>query len=93
LAWIRADLEKLNDGLLRNESATGSIFVQRVARLYERTEHGGINIPTVFLVKPDQKRYWLKSRALDDAAPKATIARHGQFLHQHGLFMHHADQI
>lgn len=65
LLWER--LEKLNENMLRNESSTGNIFVQRVARLYERTDQGGISVPTVYLVKPDQRRYWLKSRALDDA--------------------------
>ncbi|MCC0807652.1 N-6 DNA methylase [Methylobacterium sp. W2] len=40
----------------------GGIFNQRVVRIYD-VEDG---VPTVFIVKPDQKRFWTRSTALQD---------------------------
>jgi len=45
----------------------GSIFYQRVARLYDTMSIGGRKVPTVFIVKPDQVRYWTRSMAMRDA--------------------------
>ena len=47
---------------------TGSLLDHRVARVYEA--NGGV--PTVFLVKPDQRRFWTRSMALQDADEVAT---------------------
>lgn len=56
-------LRELNDKFMQKESATGNIFYQRVVRIYDNNE----GVPTVYLIKPDQKRYWLRSQALRDA--------------------------
>ena len=40
----------------------GGIFNQRVVRIYD-VENG---VPAVFIVKPDQKRFWTRSTALQD---------------------------
>lgn len=47
---------------------TSGLGFQRVARLFitHQTENG-IKIPTVFYLKPDQRRYWTRSQALRDA--------------------------
>jgi type I restriction-modification system DNA methylase subunit len=59
--WDR--LNKLNESLMENESESGNIFYQRVVRIYSN-ENG---IPTIYFIKPDQKRYWLRSQAVNDA--------------------------
>ena len=56
-------LHKLDKKVMQNESETGNIFYQRVVRIYDNDE----GIPTIYLIKPDQKRYWLRSQALRDA--------------------------
>ena len=49
----------------------GSIYYKRVSRVYMNipVTHHGIkrNIPTVFLIKPNQIRYWTRSMAMRDA--------------------------
>jgi hypothetical protein len=57
------ELEKLNRVWLRRSDRTSSVFYQRVARVYVAGQHG----PTVFLIKPDRRRYWTRSVALRDA--------------------------
>jgi N-6 DNA Methylase len=59
--WKR--LNTLNEKFMQNESENGNIYYQRVVRIYANDD----GIPTVYLIKPDQKRYWLKSQALRDA--------------------------
>jgi hypothetical protein len=39
----------------------------RVLRLYDTVAAEGKRIPTVFLVKPDQVRYWTRTMAMRDA--------------------------
>lgn len=56
-------LQKLNETFMQNESENENIYYQRVVRVYSN-ENG---IPTIYLIKPDQKRYWLRSQALNDA--------------------------
>ena len=61
-------MDKLNKMLLeREDTESGGIFYQRVAKVYASVELNGINIPTVYLVKPDKVRYWTRSMALRDA--------------------------
>ena len=43
------------------------IRFRRVARVFDILEEQGERIPTVFIVKPDQARYWSRSIALRDA--------------------------
>jgi len=51
----------------RNRRAEGGIFYQRVARVYDTIIIDGRKVPTVFIVKPDQVRYWTRSMAMRDA--------------------------
>jgi hypothetical protein len=62
-------LRKLDAKFLksRKRRAEGGIFYQRVARVYDTMLVEGREVPTVFIVKPDQKRYWTRSMAMRDA--------------------------
>ena len=61
-------LNDLNDKFLEsNDPRRGGIFYKRVARIYDTMLICGRQVPTVFLVKPDQVRYWTRSMALRDA--------------------------
>ena len=61
-------LHEVNDFFInQNNSDTGGIFYQRVARVYGSTEYQGEYVPTVYLIKPDKIRYWTRSMALQDA--------------------------
>lgn len=60
-------LTKLYREIMRpNPEAAGFVF-ERHARLYveHSTAHGPV--PTVFMIKPDQRRHWTRSQALRDA--------------------------
>ena len=48
--------------------ADGSIYRNRVARVYETLN----DVPTVFLIKPDMRCYWTRSAALNDADEAAS---------------------
>ena len=50
-----------------NRPEEGGIFYQRVAHVYDNMLMDGRKIPTVFIVKPDQVRYWTRSMAMRDA--------------------------
>ena len=62
-------LKKLDKKFLKSPSGrtNGGIFYQRVARIYDTMLIGGRKVPTVFIVKPDQVRYWTRSMAMRDA--------------------------
>lgn len=61
---LLAELEGINKTWLRSQKTIGgSIYHQRVARVYE---HRG-KIPTIFILKPDTYRYWTRSMGLHDA--------------------------
>jgi len=61
---LLAELETLNQTWLSgNQSKGGSIYHQRVARVYD--DRG--NTPTIFILKPDACRYWTRSMGLHDA--------------------------
>ena len=45
----------------------GNIFYQRIARIYDTVLIEGKKVPTIFIVKPDQIRYWTRSMAMRDA--------------------------
>jgi len=62
--WQR--LQELNEKYIRGQNTTG-YQSQRVVRVYDAVRHNGRSIPTVYLVKPDQLRYWTRSVALRDA--------------------------
>jgi hypothetical protein len=63
----KLDAEFLEFLKSRNRCAEGGIFYQRVARVYDTMLVGGREVPTVFIVKPDQVRYWTRSMAMRDA--------------------------
>jgi hypothetical protein len=66
-------LNNLNNLFIeKDNSDTGGIFYQRVARVYDTTEWNGEQIPTVYLIKPDKIRYWTRSMALRDADEVST---------------------
>jgi hypothetical protein len=62
-------LKRLEEGFLKSVSdpENGGIFYRRVARIYDTMRIEGKDVPTVFIVKPDQVRYWTRSMALRDA--------------------------
>jgi type I restriction-modification system DNA methylase subunit len=62
-------LEELNKKFLKSPigRTNGGIFYQRVARIYDTVSIGGGKVPTIFIVKPDQARYWTRSMAMRDA--------------------------
>jgi hypothetical protein len=59
-----AELERLNQTWLRTQTAkSGSVYCQRVARIYDHRNKA----PTIYIVKPDARRYWTRSMGLHDA--------------------------
>jgi hypothetical protein len=52
---------------LRSGAQGSTPYLGRTARIYTILTQGQRKIWTVFLVKPDQKRYWTRSMALRDA--------------------------
>jgi hypothetical protein len=40
---------------------------QRIAEVYGAAKRGGHKVPTVYLIKPDRRRYWTRSMAMRDA--------------------------
>ena len=52
------ELERMN----KKVGSGGGIYNQRVARIYEASN----GVPTVFVIKPDQKRFWTRSMGLQD---------------------------
>jgi hypothetical protein len=51
----------------RNQPENGGIFYQRVARVYDNMLMNGQEVPTIFIIKPDQVRYWTRAMAMRDA--------------------------
>lgn len=62
-------LKELDKKFLKSPSGrtNGGIFYQRIARIYDTISIGSRKVPTVFIVKPDQVRYWTRSMAMRDA--------------------------
>jgi hypothetical protein len=71
---LLARLQELNTKFMDLSGATGGIFYQRVARVYDTVTINGKATPTVFLIKPDQVRYWTRSMAMRDADDVAADA-------------------
>ena len=44
------------------KSRNGGIYNERIARIYEARN----GVPTIFVIKPDQKRFWTRSMGLQD---------------------------
>jgi hypothetical protein len=61
-------LNKLYHGLMNPRRASNAgVCYHRIARVYDAATIGGRIIPTIYLIKPDQVRYWSCSAALRDA--------------------------
>ena len=62
-------LKRLDERFLKlvSDPENGGIFYRRVARIYNTMRIEGKDVPTIFIVKPDQVRYWTRSMALRDA--------------------------
>jgi hypothetical protein len=63
LPALLSEFQRLDNHWREAMSSTGSIYQQRVARVYESRS----GIPTVFILKPDFVRYWTRSAGLNDA--------------------------
>ena len=65
---LRERLNTLYQTLLkRPEERDGASFYQRVLRMSTSTYEQGKQVVTIYLVKPDQRRYWTRSSAMRDA--------------------------
>lgn len=61
-------LLEIDKRLLKNSLDTsGGIFYRRVVRVYDSLVIDGRTVPTIFLIKSDQIRYWTRSMAMRDA--------------------------
>lgn len=67
-------LQDLNTKFMDISKAKGGIFYQRVVRVYDSVKMGEQVVPTVYLIKPDQVRYWTRSMAFRDADDVAADA-------------------
>lgn len=67
-ARLCSRLLELDEKLLKaGDAEDGGVFFRRVARVYDEFEYRGRATPTIYIVKPDQIRYWTRSAALRDA--------------------------
>jgi hypothetical protein len=74
---LLARLQELNTKFMDISKLKGGIFYQRVVRVYASIRTEGMNVPTVYLIKPDQIRYWTRSMAFRDADDVAAdVIRH-----------------
>jgi len=65
---LRSRLLELHRKFLRRENRSSRrVAFERVARVYDTMTVSGRSVPTVYLIKPDQIRYWTRSMALRDA--------------------------
>ncbi|MFZ3208344.1 MAG: N-6 DNA methylase [Geobacteraceae bacterium] len=71
---LLARLQDLNTKFMDISKAKGGIFYQRVVRVYDSVRFGELTVPTVYLIKPDQVRYWTRSMAFRDADDVAADA-------------------
>jgi N-6 DNA Methylase len=60
-------LQELNEKFFEKKNGGGGILYQRIARVFNYVRRGRRSVPTIYLIKPDQIRYWLRSTALRDA--------------------------
>lgn len=60
-------LKKLNTRYLQANGNRGGAQVQRIATVFDYVKVRRRSVPTFYLIKPDQVRYWLRSTALRDS--------------------------
>lgn len=66
-ATLLERLTKLYREMMRPDPDAAGIVFERHARLYAEHPTSEGRVPTVFLIKPDQRRHWTRSQALRDA--------------------------
>jgi hypothetical protein len=54
------------EGRSKQQEAAGLSFVPKAARLYDFVDQEGARIPTVFLIRPDEVRFWTRAEALQE---------------------------
>jgi hypothetical protein len=64
---LAEELRRLERVLLTSPPGGGGITFQRIGRVYDHYEDKGRRVPTLFIIKPDQARYWTASAAMRDA--------------------------
>lgn len=60
-------LKKLNARYLHANDSRGGAQIQRIAMIFDYVKVRRRTVPTFYLIKPDQVRYWLRSMALRDS--------------------------
>lgn len=60
-------LNKLNELYIKNNPSNGGVFYQRIVKIFDVIKHQGISIPTIYIIKPDEQRFWTRSIGLRDA--------------------------
>lgn len=63
---LREKLERIGDAIMQ-KNAGPSIRLQRVATVFDVVHENGRSIPTAYLIRPDQKRFWSRAAAMRDA--------------------------
>lgn len=65
---LRSKLLKISKLVQGQPGDRGSgVFFRRVCRVYDSITISGKKVPTVYLIKPNQRRYWTRSMAIRDA--------------------------
>ncbi len=64
---LRQRLAELYTGCMRAPGVGAGFYFERSARIYAPHPTPAGNVPTVFLIKPDQRRQWTRSMAMRDA--------------------------
>jgi hypothetical protein len=52
---------------LSERNAAGNIFYRRILRVYVPEKIDGATVPTAYIIKPHEERYWTRSSAMRDA--------------------------
>ncbi len=69
---------------LSGETSNGPTCYRRVARVFDTIHQDGKSIPTIFIAKPDERRYWTRSVAMRDADEIASEIMTWHNSHQKG---------
>lgn len=69
---------------LSGEKSNGPSCYRRVARVFKTIDNNGKTVPTIFIAKPDEKRYWTRSIAMRDADEVASEIMIWQHPNQQG---------
>ena len=50
----------------KQDEAAGILFSPKIVRWYDFVNHNGTKVPTVFLIRPDEVRFWTRTEALQE---------------------------